>query len=295
MMNKKRSPGIVRAKYLMFIPLAGILMLLSNIEAVARLTVRLANEATTSSRMTRATGVQAADMTNHARLSLSARYERKEEQVFTVVEVMPRFPGGEAALLKYLANTIRYPEESRERGESGRVICSFVVGSDGSISRPEVLRGVSPALDREAVRVINTMPLWTPGTQQGRPVAVKYTVPITFRLRKPVEEPKEPVHTVVDVMPEYPGGASELLKFIARNVKYPHDAQQAGIQGRVICSFVVDKEGNVTEPKVERHLDPSLDAEALRVIGKMPRWTPGYHGGKRVRVLYTVPITFRLQ
>ncbi len=282
MMNKKRSPGIVRAKYLIFIPLVGILMLLSNIEAVARLTVRLANEATVSNAMVTATGV-------------SSKSREMDEQVFTVVEKMPSFPGGDAELLKYIATNIKYPKESQDNGEQGRVICSFIVGRDGSVNNPEVLRGVTPLLNEEAVRVINTMPRWNPGMQRGKAVAVKYTVPITFRLKSPVEETKEETLTVVDVMPQYPGGDRELLKFIAQSIKYPTDAQEAGVQGRVICSFVVDKKGNIVEPKIIRGIDPSLDAEALRVIGMMPRWTPGRQDGKAVRVLYTVPITFRLQ
>ena len=348
MMNKKRSPGIVRTKYLIFIPLVGILMLLSNIEAVARLTVRLANEATVSNAMVTATGilvdetgqpligasvvvkggkertitdkkgafslevpanailrcsyqgresqeVLAADMTNNTHLSLSTKSREMNEQVFTVVEKMPSFPGGDAELLKYIATNIKYPKESQDNGEQGRVICSFIVGRDGSVNNPEVLRGVTPLLNEEAVRVINTMPRWNPGMQRGKAVAVKYTVPITFRLKSPVEEAKEETLTVVDVMPQYPGGDRELLKFIAQSIKYPTDAQEAGVQGRVICSFVVDKKGNIVEPKIIRGIDPSLDAEALRVIGMMPRWTPGRQDGKAVRVLYTVPITFRLQ
>ena len=348
MMNKKRSPGIVRTKYLIFIPLVGILMLLSNIEAVARLTVRLANEATVSNAMVTATGilvdetgqpligasvvvkggkertitdrkgafslevpanailrcsyqgresqeVLAADMTNNTHLSLSSKSREMNEQVFTVVEKMPSFPGGDAELLKYIATNIKYPKESQDNGEQGRVICSFIVGRDGSVNNPEVLRGVTPLLNEEAVRVINTMPRWNPGMQRGKAVAVKYTVPITFRLKSPVEEAKEETLTVVDVMQQYPGGDRELLKFIAQSIKYPTDAQEAGVQGRVICSFVVDKKGNIVEPKIIRGIDPSLDAEALRVIGMMPRWTPGRQDGKAVRVLYTVPITFRLQ
>lgn len=282
MMNKKRSPGIVRTKYLIFIPLVGILMLLSNIEAVARLTVRLANEATVSNAMVTATDV-------------SSKSREVNEQVFTVVEKMPSFPGGDAELLKYIATNIKYPKESLDNGEQGRVICSFIVGRDGSVNNPEVLRGVTPLLNEEAVRVINTMPRWNPGMQRGKAVAVKYTVPITFRSKSPVEEAKEETLTVVDVMPQYPGGDRELLKFIAQSIKYPTDAQEAGVQGRVICSFVVDKKGNIVEPKIIRGIDPSLDAEALRVIGMMPRWTPGRQDGKAVRVLYTVPITFRLQ
>lgn len=282
MMNKKRSPGIVRTKYLIFIPLVGILMLLSNIEAVARLTVRLANEATVSNAMVTVTGA-------------SSKSREMDEQVFTVVEKMPSFLGGDAELLKYIATNIKYPKESKDNGEQGRVICSFVVGRNGSINNPEVLRGVTPLLNEEAIRVINTMPRWNPGMQRGKAVAVKYTVPITFRLKSPVKETKEETLTVVDVMPQYPGGDHELLKFIAQSIKYPTDAQEAGVQGRVICSFVVDKKGNIVEPKIIRGIDPSLDVEALRVIGMMPRWTPGRQDGKAVRVLYTVPIIFRLQ
>lgn len=217
------------------------------------------------------------------------------EQVFRVVEVMPKFPGGDAELLKFIAKNVKYPQESQNKGEQGRVICSFVVTKDGTLTNYKVIRGISPALDQEAVRVLQMMPRWTPGTQRGEPVAVKYTVPITFRLKSPVEEAKEETLTVVDVMPQYPGGDRELLKFIAQSIKYPTDAQEAGVQGRVICSFVVDKKGNIVEPKIIRGIDPSLDAEALRVIGMMPRWTPGRQDGKAVRVLYTVPITFRLQ
>ena len=345
MMNKKRSPGIVRTKYLIFIPLVGILMLLSNIEAVARLTVRLANEATVSNAMVTATGilvdetgqpligasvvvkggkertitdkkgafslevpanailrcsyqgresqeVLAADMTNNTHLSLSSKSREMNEQVFTVVEKMPSFPGGDAELLKYIATNIKYPKESQDNGEQGRVICSFIVGRDGSVNNPEVLRGVTPLLNEEAVRVINTMPRWNPGMQRGKAVAVKYTVPITFRLKSPVEEAKEETLTVVDVMPQYPGGDRELLKFIAQSIKYPTDAQEAGVQGRVICSFVVDKKGNIVEPKIIRGIDPSLDAEALRVIGMMPR--SGRKGGPRlIYGAYYFPVTVK--
>lgn len=105
------------------------------------------------------------------------------EQVFRVVEVMPKFPGGDAELLKFIAKNVKYPQESQDKGEQGRVICSFVVTKDGTLTNYKVLRGISPALDQEAVRVLRMMPRWTPGTQRGEPVAVKYTVPITFKLQ----------------------------------------------------------------------------------------------------------------
>ena len=99
------------------------------------------------------------------------------------VETMPEFPGGQGALLQYLAKSIKYPVIAQENGIQGRVSCSFVVNKDGSIVDAEVIRGVDPSLDKEALRVINSMPKWSPGKQRGKPVRVKYTVPVTFRLQ----------------------------------------------------------------------------------------------------------------
>lgn len=109
--------------------------------------------------------------------------EESAQQIFTVVEEMPKFPGGETKLLEFINKGIKYPVIAQENGIQGRVICSFVVNRDGTVVDAEVVRGVDPSLDKEALRVINTMPKWTPGKQRGKPVRVKYTVPITFRLQ----------------------------------------------------------------------------------------------------------------
>lgn len=106
----------------------------------------------------------------------------KEEKAFDVVENMPQFPGGAPELFNFLAKNIRYPAEAENAGTQGRVIVTFVVGKDGAISDARVVKSVDPLLDAEALRVINAMPNWTPGTQSGKAVNVKYTVPITFRL-----------------------------------------------------------------------------------------------------------------
>ena len=100
---------------------------------------------------------------------------------------------------------------------------------------------------------------------------------------------------VVEQMPEYPGGASALFQFLAKNVKYPAAAEKAGIQGRVIVTFVVDTDGSVIEPTVAKSISPELDAEAIRVISAMPNWKPGMQSGEVVRVKYAVPISFALQ
>ena len=108
--------------------------------------------------------------------------EESSQQIFTVVETMPEFPGGQGALLQYLAKSIKYPVIAQENGIQGRVSCSFVVNKDGSIVDAEVIRGVDPSLDKEALRVINSMPKWSPGKQRGKPVRVAYTLPINFQL-----------------------------------------------------------------------------------------------------------------
>lgn len=103
-----------------------------------------------------------------------------------------------------------------------------------------------------------------------------------------------PVFRVVEEMPEFPGGMGECLKFLGKNIKYPVEAQKAGVQGKVIVQFVVEKDGNIANPKVVRSIDPDLDGEAIRVISIMPKWKPGMQKGQPVRVKYTVPVTFRL-
>lgn len=109
--------------------------------------------------------------------------EPKQPNVFDVVEGMPQFPGGAAALMQYLSQNIRYPKEAMEAKTQGRVIVQFVVEKDGSISGAHVVKSVNPQLDAEALRVVSAMPNWTPGTQNGQTVRVKYAVPISFRLK----------------------------------------------------------------------------------------------------------------
>ena len=109
--------------------------------------------------------------------------KQEENKIFTVVEQMPMYPGGDAALMQYLSSNIHYPAVAAENGVQGRVVVGFVVERDGSITDVNVMRSVDPSLDREAVRVVKNMPRWTPGKQNGSAVRVKYQVPVTFRLQ----------------------------------------------------------------------------------------------------------------
>jgi len=328
MMNKKRSRGIVRTKYLVFIPLVAALMLLSNMEAVARLTRQVAHltvtnpERSTTEEMfpdlnatpypgsvqevSNDIDIPSSDVElrlapvppalpehNIEATIIENEAESAGNMVFTVVENMPRFPGGDQALISFIDKNTKYPEEAYKNKIQGRVVASFIVTKDGSLRNIEITRGISPVLDDEAVRVIKSMPKWTPGKQRGQAVDVKYTVPINFRIEEETSE--DHVFTVVEEMPHFPGGDAALLKHITQNIKYPVIAQENGIQGRVVASFVVNSDGRIVDPEVVRGIDPSLDKEALRIIETMPDWSPGKQRGKSVRVKYTVPIQFRLQ
>jgi periplasmic protein TonB len=105
-----------------------------------------------------------------------------EEEIFQVVEQMPEFPGGMQKLLEYLGKNIHYPTMAQENGIQGKCIIEFVVNKDGSIVDPKVVKSLDPSCDKEAMRVVKSMPKWKPGLQRGKPVRVRYTVPVSFRL-----------------------------------------------------------------------------------------------------------------
>ena len=403
MMNKRRTREIGRTKYLMFLPLAALLMIVSNIEAVARATQKIANEMLESTEATtvqpqpennstqpqqgkpekvtykgkivdeagnalgnvqiitdrkfQSTTVSTVNTKGEFRVETSSsagivfKYTTSDGKelgcgysatelakmdpnnmvivlkpiiysprstdddgntIYEVVEQMPEFPdGGQSGLMDYLKKNIQYPEAAKKAGVQGRVILQFVVDKDGSIDNVSVLRGVNPDLDKEAIRVVSNMPNWKPGMQKGKPVKVKYTVPIAFSL--PSEEiekidemivvgyqnTKTPdnaeVYETVEQMPQFPGGTTGLMQYLAKNVKYPADAQKEGIQGKVFVQIIVDENGKVSNAKIVQGISPSLDAEALRVAYNMPQWRPGIKDGKPVSVKYAFPINFQLQ
>lgn len=334
MMNKKRTREIGRTKYLMFLPLAALLMIISNIEAVARTTKEIALEVieavdTPIAKSTVATetlDIQSAELSLTITNPKDTIIPTPEDVVFEVVEVMPEFPnGGMPGFMKYLGKNVKYPIEAHANNIEGRVVVHFIVNKDGSISNVGLTRSVDPLLDKEAIRVISDMPKWKPGMQRGKAVRVKYTVPVMFRLQgpknaepyqavvgtakdgnleevvavakatTPISRTEGKVYEKVENMPEFPGGVQGLMQYISSNLKYPAAAQKAGVQGKVIVSMIVDKEGNITDPKIIKGITPLLDAEAIRIISDMPQWKPGTDKGEKVNVQYTIPLVFKLQ
>lgn len=156
MMNKKETKGILKAKYALYIPLVAMLLAVSNLEAIAR---------------------------NVAKVTASVEIQQKPKkapnQVYTVAEVMPTFKGN---LNKWLSENLRYPKDAVSRKEQGRVMVSFIVTDKGEVIKPEIVRSVSPSLDKEALRVVSKMPAWNPGRNGNKKVATKYTLPVHFSL-----------------------------------------------------------------------------------------------------------------
>ncbi len=158
MMNKQTSNPLARFKYLLFVPLAVALLAMNS-------TAMRANVQKKVVKTTKATKKTSAN-----------------DKVYEVCEQMPTFPGGDAALMKYLSENVKYPALAIKAQEQGRVVVSFTVEKDGTISDVKVARSVTPSLDAEAVRVVKAMPKWTPGKQGGQLVRVRYNVPVSFKL-----------------------------------------------------------------------------------------------------------------
>lgn len=221
------------------------------------------------------------------------------EEIFVVVEEQPEYPGGQEAMMKFLSDSIVYPDEAKAKGIQGRVICNFVVMKDGSIDDVNVVRGVDPLLDAEAVRVLKSMPAWKPGKQRGQAVNVRYTLPLEFRLdNKPLsEEKKEELQRIKDsfVEAEFPGGESAYFKYLTESIKYPVIAQENGIQGLVLARYRILSNGKVEFIDKTNGADPLLGREVQRIIEGMPDWTPSRIDGKGTTSVATLTVQFRLQ
>ena len=157
-MNKKRSNAMSKAKYLLFAPLIALMLLISNVETVAR-TFKVFSPT-----------IKATPALNMPR----------DKKVYKVAAVMPRFKGDVST---WLCQQIKYPEAAAKAKQQGRVIVQFVVSADGTVYGAKVIRGGSPALNKEALRVVSIMPKWIPGKEKGKNVAVSYCLPITFKLK----------------------------------------------------------------------------------------------------------------
>ncbi|MEJ7557261.1 MAG: M56 family metallopeptidase [Pedobacter sp.] len=238
---------------------------------------------------------------------------------FVSLEAQPTFPGGMANFYNYLKQNVKYPAEAKANKVEGKVFLSFIVEKDGSLMDIKVDRKLGGGTDEEAVRVLTASPNWNPGVQNGNVVRVKYNIPISFSLNSspatlgsavdhmnlvakqisnfaasPTQEEKVLDFTALDVAPTFPGGIKQFYVYLGKATKYPKEAQEKNIQGKVFTSFVVEKNGKLTNIKVDKGLGSGIDEEAIRVLNESPHWIPGMVDKKPVRVKYNLPLTFSL-
>ncbi len=330
----------------------------------------------------------------------------EKDVAYTIIEEMPRFPGGEKGMYSFINSTIRYPERAMENHIEGTVSISFDIDTDGTVLNPKILSGLGSGCDEEALRIIQLMPKWIPGKRNGLTVKMKRDLSIKFKIKTPEEiqdseidgvyfkgvillnqgKYKESIaefdkvitahqfdgsayynrglakyemndrlnacrdwsygwyysdtvlsafqinaicdgiaildedtfavpfsrsrdrnavtvnsndrfiYTVVDHMPSFKGGENAMLDFIVKHVKYPKEAREKKITGRVYTRFYVSRTGKVSHPFIKKGvLGGGLNEEALRVVRMMPAWEPGVQNGKAVDVFFYLPINFSLK
>lgn len=247
-------------------------------------------------------------------LTLQEMARETEEPPFIVAETMPSFEGGD--LLKFrewLQSEVRYPAEALKQRIEGRVVCSFVVERDGSVSNITALQSPDRLLTNEVRRVLANSPRWTPGMQKGETVRVKYVVPVDFSLPEqseaatgagtpaagqtdgPAAEEDAPV-TLAETMPSFQGGnLTTFRQWLQTQVRYPADALKEKAGGLVVCSFVVERDGSISNAETLQSPSRQLSTEVERIIkASSSHWQPGRDKGKAVRVKLVLPVKFAI-
>lgn len=251
MMNKRRTSEIGKAKYLLFAPLAGVLLMVSNIESVAREIGEQIPEV--------------AEVQQKAEQALNTDVAVANPMAKEVIEVMN-------------------PAEAEEM-EADKT-------AEAELTKAEEAKAEEADKAAEAKAAEEAKAEEAKAEEQAKQNA---EVKMKNKAQADTTKKKKTWVCMPETMPQFPGGREVLLKYLAANIKYPASAVKAKKQGRVIVTFIVQKDGSITHAKIAKSIDPELDAEALRVVKGMPKWTPGTQNGKPVNVKYTVPVKFSLQ
>ena len=215
-------------------------------------------------------------------------YPRSDEADF------PTFRGESyLAFADWVAEKAKYPQEAAAKNISGWARMSYTVETDGSVSHIKPSSDTDPVFAAELTRVMESSPRWK--SPENMDANEPFTSEILIRFEPPARVSNGIVYIMVDEMPQFPGGDAALFKFLYETIKYPAEAKDNGIQGKVILKFIVTSEGNVENVYVVRGVDPLLDNEAVRVMNLCPKWEPGKMKGKPVNIYYSVPISFSLK
>ena len=214
---------------------------------------------------------------------------RKRAAMTEVVELSKLEQRKKKAEVKQQKKIQVEPEKVVERVKSSIKFTAPVIKKDNEVKPEEELKTQDELMNTKTA--IGAIDVKGNDDKGGEVLKLKEAV----AQPEPKPEVENKVFDVVEQMPSFPGGPSALMKYLSENVKYPVVAQENGVQGRVVVSFVVEKDGHITDVKVVRSVDPSLDKEAARVVKSMPSWIPGKQNGSAVRVKYNVPVSFKLQ
>ncbi len=241
----------------------------------------------------------------------------QDEKVYNHVSLKnpPSYPGGIQKFYEFLGASIKYPKAAFENNIQGTTYLSFLIEKDGSLTDIKVDgKKLGSGTDEEAVRVLKLSKKWNPGMYNEKPVRVKYHIPVKFSLpnksKKAITAPSKSSvqpsshdkdktvysHVSMESPPTYPGGIAEFYKFLGANMKYPKAAIAAKIQGSVFVTFTIEKDGSLTDIKVDgQRLGGGTDEEAVRVLKLSKKWNPGTQNGEPVRTKYNVPVKFTMK
>lgn len=342
MMNQQKTNKARLLKYSLIVPLALALVVSSNAQEIVE---KAKNAMVTETQKTEFQQVDNINLSTKIDLisdTTTISDDKGRYVVYSKVDKMPQFPGGDVALMEFVSKNIKYPESARENGVQGTSVISFVIDRTGKIIYAKVIRSLDSITDAEAIRVIKLLPKWIPGENKGKKVDVAYTLPIRYRLD--AGDTKKEETDIITQTPEYPGGAAALMKFISMNMRYPTKARDAGVQAKVLVQFTVGADGTIENKQIlksetinnsksQQNKEQAtqnmynklqnnealnlgemvvnalgnaekttvkgdeiklLENEALRVVGMLPKFTPGQINGKNAAVKFILPISFKL-
>lgn len=208
------------------------------------------------------------------------------DSVYTAADVSPQYMGNWD---KYLEKNLKYPNSDLKDVFSGDVLASFIVEKDGSISNILIKDGKGgDGIQSEIIRLLQASAPWMPARLKGK--RVRFRTERSFEFKAPVEELD--IFTVVEKMPEFPGGTAARDEYFARNMVIPESMVKDKVHGTVFVTFVVEEDGTISDERVLRGLNQEADQEALRLIKMMPKWIPGEQRNHPVRVQTNFPVKF---
>lgn len=217
----------------------------------------------------------------------------EDDTPFLVAEEMPLFQGQNLNTFRtWVQSQIRYPAEALKRGIEGRVVLSFIVERDGSVSTIQLLQSPDRILSEEVRRVVAASPKWTPGRQRGHLVRVRYMLPVDFSIPKEKAAAQEPGMTP----PQFEGGDLNAFRSWAmQRLRYPAGAKEQQTEGSVVATFTVGRDGRVDDIRIAGKPDPQLAEEVRRVVKASPAWSPATRNDEATVVTVTLPVSFRIQ